>query len=445
MKRTAIWVVAVVALVGAGYFVFRSMTRSPAASGGFRTAPVQRTDISRTITATGTIVPEEVIDVGAQINGQVASFGKDADGRPLDYRSVVEEGAVLALIDEAIYAADVASAQAQLTEAQAQVGVANANRDQAKSRLEQTRRDWERAQRLGNNAALSKADYDAAQSNHEQAQAALAVAEANIVQAQAGVSRNQASLQRAQRNLNFCTIKSPVSGVIIDKRVDIGQTVVASLNAPSLFLIAKDLRKMLVLVQVNEADIGSIQPGQRVRFSADAYPGRPFRGEVRKVRLNASMTQNVVTYTVEITTDNTDLKLLPYLTANVRFEVARRDKVLAVPNAALRYTPKGVAEAAPADPPARTGGPRDESGERTGTIWALKGGQTQAIKVTPGLSDGTLTEVSGEGLDEGIEIVLGDQSSAAQAAPTGTTNPFAPPMMRGGGQGGGRRGGGGGR
>src|SRR5262249_41659128 len=153
----------------------------------------------------------------------------------------------------------------------------------------------------------------------------------------------------------YCTIKSPVNGVIIDRRVDIGQTVVSSLSAPSLFLIAKDLSKMQVLVQVNEADIGHVKPGDPVTFTADAFPGDSFEGKVRKVRLNATQTQNVVTYTVEIVTDNSSLKLLPYLTANVRFVVDHREQVLAVPNAALRWSPKGFARA---DPPAQDGAPR---------------------------------------------------------------------------------------
>jgi HlyD family secretion protein len=454
MKRALIWVVVLVVLAGASFAGYRFYKSRSTPQTTYRTAAVKKTDIALTITATGTVVPEDVIDVGAQVNGQIAEFGVDAQGKPLDYRSEVKEGAVLAKIDEAIYQADLASSQAQLNQAKAQVGISIANRDLAKAHLEQTRRDWERAQRLGNTAALSKAEYDAAQSAFEQAVASVAVSEASITQAQASVAQSEANLQRSARNLAFCVIKSPVSGVIIDKRVDIGQTVVASLNAPSLFLIARDMKKMLVLVQVNEADVGSVTPAQAVRFTVDAFPGRSFRGEVRKVRLNASMTQNVVTYTVEISTENADLKLLPYLTANVKFEVAKREGVLGVPNAALRWTPKTEAAAPTLDAPARgpgqgsggggqgRKGDRDPNAARPGTIYVLQNGIPQPLQIKAGLSDGTMTEVSGDGLSEGLEVVVGEQASgqSASAAATGATNPFAPPMMRGGGGGGGRPG-----
>ena len=175
---------------------------------------------------------------------------------------------------------------------------------------------------------------------YEIAQANVAVGEAAIVQSRNAVAQAQATLQRGQRNLSYCTIKSPVKGVIIDRRVNIGQTVVSSLNAPSLFLIAKDLKRMQVWVSVNEADVGSIHPGQPVSFTVDAYPGKIFRGEVGKIRLNATMTQNVVTYTVEVITDNSSGKLLPYLTANAQFELSQHNNVLLVPNAALRWCPQ---------------------------------------------------------------------------------------------------------
>ena len=165
-------------------------------------------------------------------------------------------------------------------------------------------------------------------------------AEANVAVGEATIQQNEAALEMAKTNLGYSTIKSPVDGVIIDRRVNIGQTVVASLNAPSLFLIAKDLRRMQVWASVNEADIGRIHPSMPVRFTVDAYPGEVFRGKVVQVRLNATMTQNVVTYTVVVTTDNSDGKLLPYLTANVNFELEQRDNVLLVPNAALRWKPR---------------------------------------------------------------------------------------------------------
>ena len=252
---------------------------------------------------------------------------------------------------------------------------------------------------------------------------------------EASINQAEASLARAQRNLGYCIIKSPVSGVIIDRRVDIGQTVVASLNAPSLFLIAKDLKKVEVWVAVNEADIGNISPGQPASFTVDANPGEIFKATVEKIRLNASMTQNVVTYTVELITDNSSGRLLPYLTANVRFEVAKRDNVLQVPNAVLRYNPRaellrkaGSAEESAAEKP--DVGPGNK--EAWGRIWLQDGRYLKPVKVKLGLTDGSMTEVSSDELKEGMEVISGEQNGKDGGSPTQTTNPFVPTMRRGG-------------
>jgi HlyD family secretion protein len=437
-------VLAVAIAAGAAAWWYRARA---ADTGQYRTAQVQRADIVSVIPATGTVVPEDVIDVGAQVNGQIASFGKDSDGKTIDYRSTVQEGTVLARIDDALYAADLATSQAQLEQAKAQVQFADASRDQAKAKLEQTTRDWERAQKLGQSAALAQADYDAARSAYEQAVAGLAVADASIGQAKAAVDIASAAVQRNQRNLAYCTITAPVSGVVIDKRVEIGQTVVASLNAPSLFLLAKDLRRMDVLVQVNEADIGNVHPQQVVNFTVDAFPFQTFRGDVRKVRLNASMTQNVVTYTVEITTDNSDLKLLPYLTANVRFVVAEHDDVLAVPNAALRWSPASTAATQPVgmgQRGGRGGGSASASQPATtrprqgsiGTVWILSDGQPKPVRVRTGLTDGVFTEFESTELPEGAIVIIGDESpTRAVQAPGTNASPFTPQFPRGGGRG----------
>ncbi|MBS0196201.1 MAG: efflux RND transporter periplasmic adaptor subunit [Planctomycetes bacterium] len=436
MKR-AIIVVFLLAVVGGGAWGGLVWYRDRGeAAPQYRTAEVKITDVVASIAATGTIVPEDTIDVGAQVNGQIASFGNGTDGKPVDYRSEVAEGALLAKIDDALYAADVATSEAQLAQARAQVQLGEANRQQAMARLTQSRQDWSRAEKLGISEALSQADYDAIKSAYDQAVAAVAVAEAQIGQAQAQVAIATASVSRARRNLAYCQITSPVSGVIIDKRVDVGQTVVASLNAPSLFLIAKDLRKMLVLVQVNEADIADVEPGKPVTFTVDGVPGRSFQGVVRKVRLNATMTQNVVTYTVEISTENADLKLLPYLTANVSFVTARREKVLTVPNAALRFTPSGATdEARPTGNRgvARAEGSkpeRRESGGPKGKVWVLDAnGQAKLVRVKTGLSDGSVTEVQSEELGEGTEVIVAQANATARPA-TGSTNPFAPQPFR---------------
>ncbi len=336
-RRLVIALVLVAAVGGSAAWYIR---RDNAEAVSFRTATVTRGDLVVTIGATGTVEPEEVIDVGAQVAGQIISFGKDANGDTVDYTSPVEPNMVLAQIDDTLYRAQAAEAAAQVQQAQAAVQTAQANFKQNQAKLYQAQRDWDRAQKLGPaSEALAQTTYDSYRSAFEIAQANIAVSQADIAQAQASLAQSQAVQQRAQRNLDYCTIKSPVKGVIIDRRVNAGQTVVASLNAPSLFLLAKDLTHMRVWVAVNEADIGKIKSGQPVSFTVDAFPGETFKGEVAKVRFNASMTQNVVTYTTEITTDNSSGRLLPYLTANVKFELNRFNSVLMVPNAALRWTP----------------------------------------------------------------------------------------------------------
>src|SRR5215471_17294300 len=333
--------IAVVVLAGGG-FAWRWNARSSAKL-SFTTAAVKRGSVTASIGATGTIEPLETVDVGAQVAGRISAFGKDQDGKTVDYGSVVREGSLLAKIDDSVYAADLSVAKAgQLSAA--------ANLEQAKAKLDQAAADWKRAQELFANKLIAQVDYDTAKANYE-------VAKANVSVANSGVAQAQADLEKAQRNLDFCTINSPVSGVIIDRRVNIGQTVVASLNAPSLFLIARDLTKMQIWVAVNEADVGRIKTGSPVTFTVDAFPGREFLGTVAKVRLNAQMTQNVVLYTVEIDIDNADKVLLPYLTATVHFQLNHETNALLVPNSALRWSPSSLAQIAPDQRPASLNDP----------------------------------------------------------------------------------------
>jgi HlyD family secretion protein len=425
---------------GVAWYLLRGGEAGP----GFRTATVKRGDLLVAISATGTVVPEEVIDVGAQIAGQIVSFGKDAAGRTVDYGSMIEEGTVLAKIDDSLYAADAAQAEAQVQSGKATLQRAEADLGQLRAKLHQAERDWQRAQKLGPSEALAEATFDAYRSAYETAAANVAVGQAAILQARASMAQSEALFRRAQRNLGYTTIKSPVKGVIIDRRVNIGQTVVASLNAPSLFLIAKDLKRMQVWVSVNEADIGKIRPGLPVVFTVDAFPGETFRGEVGKVRLNASMTQNVVTYTVEVVTDNASGRLLPYLTANIQFEMDRRPGVFQVPNAALRFRPTpeqiapefrdAYASAAEGQAKAKAGqGQAADSGTRAGrtSLWLPAGEYVRPLAVKTGLSDSTMTEVAGEGLAEGLEIVTGVQMEGNSRPEA--SNPFTPSFQRGGG------------
>ncbi len=294
----------------------------------FRTVSVERGNLLATINATAVIEAEEVVDVGAQIAGMVQAFGHDLQdpSKNIDYGSHVEVGTVLAQIDPALYKASLHQAQANLDNSLAML-------EQAKTNLKLSQLNWDRAQTLHERKVMTQADYDTAQADLETKKPALAAAEAAVEQA-------KANLETAQTNVNYCTITSPVKGVIVDRRVNMGQTVVSSLSAPSLFLIARDLTRMQLWASVNEADIGQIHPGQPVQFTVDAFANTTFRGEVSQIRLNANMTQNVVTYTVVVTTDNTSGRLLPYMTANVKFEVAKRNKVLLVPSAALRWKPQ---------------------------------------------------------------------------------------------------------
>ena len=434
-RKTTLGVVVVVVVAAATFFyLFRG--KGPATS--LRTAQVKRGDLVATISATGTVEPEELVDVGAQVAGQIVAFGKDRNGKTIDYGSVVEEGTVLARIDDTLYAADVAQAKAQLQQARAGVQRAEADLGQLQAKLVQAEQDWKRAVELGPSDALSQSDYDASRATYEVAKANLDVGKVAIVQAKEAVSQAEATLRRAEQNLNYCTIKSPVKGVIIDRRVNIGQTVVASLNAPSLFLIAKDLKRLQVWVSVNEADIGNIRPGQAVIFTVDAFPGQEFKGEVGKVRLNATMTQNVVTYTVEIITDNNDGRLLPYLTANVKFLVSELHNVLLVPNSALRWIPqadqvasaKGGSSTASAEPKPRAGsGPEaGAEGQPRGVVWVPTGALVRAVPVHIGVSDGALTEVQSNELQEGVSVVVGDQQKEAKNS--ASTSPFTPQFYR---------------
>ena len=433
--------VAVLLLGGSGAWLLAHQ-EAPAAQ--FTTVPVVRQDLTATIAATGTLEPEEVVDLGAQVDGQIVTFGPDVNqpGKLVDYGSNVEQGEVLAKIDDRLYQFDLQNAKASLESGKSAVTKAEADLGQMQAKLFEATNDWHRAQQLGNNSGISQSEMDTYKANDLIAQANVADEQAAIAQAKTALLQYQASLLKAQQNVDYCTITSPVKGTIIDRRMNAGQTVVSSYSAPSLFLIAKDLRRMQVWAAVNEADVGSIHAGMPVTFTVDARPGQTFRGTVGKVRFNASMTQNVVTYTVEINTDNSDRQLLPYLTANVRFELDPRRNAQVVPNGALRWMPRDD-EVAPAEPPradvptpsaptpAATGTVSADSALRDhGTVWVMAGpGRVRAVRVAVGLSDGTVTEIApldGQPLADGTPIVTGELDPADAAAAGETSNPFVP-------------------
>lgn len=427
MKAAVLSLVMIGLIAGGAAYYATHLSANPSVR--FRTATITRGDVLSTISATGTVEPEELVDVGAQVAGKISSIGPDPQksDKPIDYGSVVKQGAILALIDDSVYKAQVDQAQAQLLRAQADLL-------QAEAKLEQAEQEWKRAEELRPEQAIAGTDYDLAVADYRAAKAGVEVAKATIKQ-------NEASMRLAQTNLAYTIIKSPVDGTIIDRRVNVGQTVVASLNAPSLFLIAKDLRRMQVWAQVNEADIGSIRPGMPVHFSVDAFPGEVFRGKVEQVRLNATTTQNVVIYTVVVATDNSNLRLLPYLTANLHFEVHQRRDVLQVPNVALRWRPRPEQiESAGSDPLQTKAGKKTAEGraqtpkanqedDNHGRLWLKEGNLVRPLDVQIGLTDGSATEVSGAGVEEGLQVVTGEVP--ADEAVADTVNPFTPKFLRG--------------
>ena len=271
-KKIALIIIAAI-IVLASFWLWSRKNYSPAA---FRLASVTKGDLEVTVSATGTVEPEELVDVGSQVAGKIVAFGKDKDGKAVDYGSVVGAGTILAKIDDALYAAEVSQAKAQLAQSRANVQRAEADLGQLRAKLIQAESDWRRAEKLGPSEALSQSDFDAARSNYDVARANLKVGQAALRQTKEAVAQSEAVLKKANQNLDYCTIRSPVKGVIIDRRVNIGQTVVASLSAPSLFLIAKDLKRLQIWVAVNEADIGNIRVGQPVAFTVDAFPQDTF-------------------------------------------------------------------------------------------------------------------------------------------------------------------------
>lgn len=449
--RMFIFVLLGIAALGGAGFWYWHISSKPHVE--YRTAKIKRGDLVATIGATGTLEPEAVVDVGAQVTGPITMFGDDVNKQQIDYTSTVDKGELLAKIDDTTYKADRDTAKAQLDQAKATLLKANADKAQTDALLHQAEANWLRAQKVGPSDALSQNDYDMYKANYGTASANVGVSEAEVKVADAGIVQAQAALDKAQRNLDFCTIVSPVKGVVIDRRVNVGQTVVGSLTPASMFLIATDLRQMQIWVSVNEADIGHISPNQNVTFTCDALQGVTFFGTVTKIRLNATMTQNVVTYTVEVTCKNPEMKLLPYMTANVEFELQRDTNVLIVPNSALRWYPSDKDEVQPAErsewkpvesddrekpvmgempaPPKKdkNGKPiKKKSPDRFGTVWVKEGQYVKPVKVKIGTSDGIDTEVSADDLSEGPEVVVGEIIQSAQDSQE--KNPFLPQMKR---------------
>ncbi len=381
MRRTWAWVLAGVVVVAGGLIAWRALERRTE-NVVFRTEGAQRGDVRVQVSATGTLQAVTTVLVGSQISGTLQALYADFNDR-------VQRGQILAQLDPAFLKAQAAQNRAELV--QADVAVNQAERDSA--------RVWP----LQEGQLVSPAEIDAARTALDRARAARAAA--------------HAALERAETNLRYATIRSPIDGVVVSRDVDVGQTVAASLSAPTLYTIANDLTRMQLEVAVDEADIGMVATGQNATFTVDAYPEDSFRGRVHQIRLAPETVQNVVTYTVVILVENPDLKLLPGMTANVSILVKEARDVLKVPAAALRFRPPGAPRAGAAAP----------------EIWVVAAGESRPrpVRVTVGLTDGTFTEVSGEGLGEGAQIALGLNGAGGGAAtPQGAVNPFVPRRPR---------------
>ena len=432
--RTLVYLsVFTVILAGGGYYLYHTYgTPTPTS---FTTAKVERGNLDLVIRATGTLEPEEVVDVGAQVAGLINEFGKDLDhpDKLIDYNSRVEKDTLLAKIDDRIYKTQVDVAQANLEKAKADVLTADA-------KLEQANNDLARDKLQLPKRAISQADYDAAVANQKMAVAQVALAKSEVHQA-------DAQLNQAKINLDYTFIRSPVNGTIIDRRVNIGQAVVSNLSVASVFLIAKDLKKMQIWASVNEADMGQIHVDQDVQFTVDAVPDRTFNGKVVQTRNNAQMTQNVVTYTVVIAVDNSDGKLRPYQTANVQFDAGKHDDVIKVPNLALRWRPQpqqvrpedreAFAKRQRARQPAQagtTGGASkapdlkaEKDRRERGILWVADGPYVRSVPVKIGASDGAETEIVSGDIKAGDLVVTGEEHNDVG---DGTTNPFAPKLFQ---------------
>ncbi len=339
--------VAVIAVLAAGWYFWSKRGQADVA-GGYRTEAVQRGDIRVAISSTGTLSAITTVTVGSQISGQVTEI-------LVDFNSLVKKGDVLARIDPSTYQAELERGNAQIASAQAQLR-------QAQATLRNAQLDYQRKQELSAQKLIARSDLDLSRTAFEQAQA-------QVNSAQASISQQQAALKNTQVNIDRAVIRSPVDGVVLTRKIEPGQTVAASFSAPELFTIAEDLSKMKIELAVDESDIGQVQAGQGVSFTADAFPDRKFRGSVEQVRLAATTTNNVVTYPVVVTVDNSDGTLLPGLTVNAEIEVSKREGVLKVANAALRYKPSdgsmpamplGGGQQRPQQPQSQRGGLTDD-------------------------------------------------------------------------------------
>lgn len=433
VRKVSTYVLLVAVIAGGVFAWFRYGRDRSAEQPKYKTVKVERGKVSSKVTATGTLSARVTVLVGSQVSGRIAELF-------VDYNSKVKKGDLLAKIDERLLQAAVAKARAQVAQAAAAVTKAKANNDQAK-------KAFERAKNLRDQGLMGQADYDLAET-------AVSATKADIAVAEAQLSSAAASANEAEVNLGLTKIYSPIDGIVLSKSIDVGQTVAASLQSPTLFTIAQDLRAIQVDTFVAEADVGKLTAGMEANFGVDAYPGTRFKGKIREVRNAAQTVQNVVTYDAVLDVVNEELKLKPGMTANVTFVWAEKENVLKVPNAALRFRPPaeviaamGSGSGAPSGSgsarrrwkegggaPSAWGGGGGGDLDARKTLWVLRDNKPAPLRVEVGITDGTYTEVVTANLNDNDEVIT---EYVAPEGAASTAKPSTPGMSPGGG--GGRR------
>lgn len=410
IRRLVFFALGLLLLAGGGYGGYKYY------GGGngqplYKFAKLESGPITAAVASTGTLNPVVAVQVGSQISGQLKEIFAD-------FNSVVRAGQLIARIDPETYEQRLRQAEADLEAARAASLTQQADLLRVETLLKEARRDFERKQQLMARNYISSAELDKAESAHDTARAQLEIARAQVKSGQAVIRQREAQRAQARIDLGRTQIRSPVDGVVVKRSVDRGQTVAASLQAPELFVIAQNLTDMQVDTSIDEADVGRVRLGQKASFTVDAFPGRHFEGEVRQIRKAAKVEANVVTYVVVVSAQNPDLILLPGMTANVRIVTAQKEKVLKVPNAALRFRPVGSGDDKPAEP--RGPGGKGKGGSR---VWIADGdGKPKAVPVRLGLTDGTATEIVEGEIAEGARIIVGTVAPSP-AKPAGTSGP----------------------
>jgi HlyD family secretion protein len=418
MKRAVIGLLIVLA-IGAGAGAYYIRRGGPEIQ--VNRSPITRGDIVDTVGASGTLQAVTTVQVGSQVSGNISYLGAD-------FNSIVKKGQIIAKLDPSLFDAQLQQARANLSQARANLAKSQSDLERAKVQLIDAQQKYTRSKELAAKQLLPQSDLDAAKIAVDTAEASLASQQATVAQTQAAINQSQATVNQNQVNLDHTIIEAPIDGIIIQRSVDVGQTVAASMQAPTLFIIAADLTKMQVNANIDEADVGRIRPGQHVTFKVDAYPTDTFEGTVSQIRLQPVVVQNVTTYGTVIDVPNAQLKLKPGMTANVKVEIAKKTDVLRVPNAAMRFRPSTDVFAAlnqPVPPEALNTGGR-----------AGRGGQGRGG--SSGVAD---TTTPAPGAPAGTPPAGAAPSASTPAAPVPSNAGAGQPSSDGSGQGG-RSGGG---